>query len=49
MDFVEGFPCINDKSIILTVVDRFLKYAHFITLGYTIHDDIGGTSFLRRR
>jgi hypothetical protein len=49
MDFVEGFLCINDKSIILTVVDRFLKYAHFITLGYTIHDNIGGTSFLRRR
>jgi hypothetical protein len=30
MDFMEGFPHINDKSIILTVVDRFSKYEHFI-------------------
>jgi hypothetical protein len=29
MDFVEGFPCINDKSVILAVVDRFSKYTHF--------------------
>jgi hypothetical protein len=30
MDFMEGFPHINDKSVILTVVDRFSKYEHFI-------------------
>jgi hypothetical protein len=29
MDFVEGFPRVNNKSVILTVVDRFSKYAHF--------------------
>jgi hypothetical protein len=23
MDFIEGFPKINDKTVILTVVDRF--------------------------
>jgi hypothetical protein len=33
MDFVEGFPRINDKSVILSVVDRFSKFAHFIPLG----------------
>jgi hypothetical protein len=34
MDFVEGFPRINGKSVILTVVYRFLKYAHFVPLGH---------------
>ena len=34
MDFIEGLPKVNGKSDILTVVDRFSKYAHFITLGH---------------
>jgi transposase InsO family protein len=34
MDFIEGFHKINDKSVILTVVDRFSKAAHFITLNH---------------
>lgn len=34
MDFVEGFPNLNGKSVILTVVDRFSKFAHFIPLGH---------------
>jgi hypothetical protein len=34
MDFVEGIPCINEKSVILTVVHRLSKYSHFITLGH---------------
>jgi hypothetical protein len=32
MDFVEGFPRVGGKSVILTVVDRFSKFAHFIAL-----------------
>jgi hypothetical protein len=32
MDFMERFPRINSKSIILTVVDMFSKYGHFIPL-----------------
>jgi hypothetical protein len=36
MDFVEGFPKVGGKSVILTVVDWFLKFAHFIPVGHPI-------------
>lgn len=34
MDFIEGLPKVHGKSIILTVIDRFFKYAHFIAVNH---------------
>lgn len=34
MDFMDALPRVHGKSVILTVVDRFSKYTHFIPLGH---------------
>jgi hypothetical protein len=34
MDFIEALPRIRGKSVILTAVDYFSKYAHFIPLAH---------------
>jgi hypothetical protein len=34
LDFIEGFPRVNGKTVILMLVDRFSKYAHFVPLGH---------------
>jgi hypothetical protein len=34
MNFVEGLPRMNRKSIILTVIDMFLTYSYFLPLGH---------------
>jgi hypothetical protein len=34
MDFIEGFPKVGSKPVVLTVVDRFSKFTHFIVLGH---------------
>jgi hypothetical protein len=35
IDFIEALPCVNGKTVILTVVDRFSKYCHFIPLAHS--------------
>jgi len=32
MDFIEGLPSFNGYTVIMVVVDRLTKYAHFVTL-----------------
>jgi hypothetical protein len=34
LDFVEALPRVDGKSVILSVVDRFSKYCHFIPLAH---------------
>lgn len=34
IDFIEGLPKVGRKFVILTVVDHFSKYAHFIALSH---------------
>uniref|UniRef100_A0A0A9TKS5 Uncharacterized protein n=1 Tax=Arundo donax TaxID=35708 RepID=A0A0A9TKS5_ARUDO len=34
MDFIEGLPKSRSKDVILVVVDRFTKYAHFMALSH---------------
>jgi hypothetical protein len=34
MEFIEGFSKVGGKSVVLTVVDRFSKFAHFIALSH---------------
>lgn len=33
LDFITGLPVLSEKSVILTIVDRFSKSAHFIVTG----------------
>jgi hypothetical protein len=34
MDFIEALPKVDSKSVMLTVVDHFSKYAQFIPLAH---------------
>lgn len=48
IDFIEALPRVHGKTVILTVVDRFSKYYHFIPLAhpYTV-ESVAQASSLR--
>jgi hypothetical protein len=34
LDFIEGLPQSSNRNIILVVIDKFSKYAHFIPMAH---------------
>jgi hypothetical protein len=46
LDFVEALPRVRGKSVILTVVDRFSKYCHFIPLAHPYSAESVAQAFL---
>jgi hypothetical protein len=46
MDFVEGLPKSQGKDVIMVVVDRFMKYAHFVPLSHPYTVETVAQAFL---
>jgi hypothetical protein len=47
MDFIEGLSKVRGKSIILTGVNRFSKYAHFIALSHPYSASLVSRAFFK--
>ena len=46
MDFITGLPNSEGKSVIMVVVDRFTKYAHFSALSHPFKASKIATTFM---
>jgi hypothetical protein len=45
MDFIVGLPKLGNKSVIMVVVDRLSKYAHFMFSSTPIYNNHSGSNF----
>jgi hypothetical protein len=48
MDFIEALPWVSGKLVILTIVDHFSKYYHFIPLAHPSSVEISGAGVRHR-
>ena len=46
MDFIEGLPKSQGKEVILVVVDRFIKNAHFVALSHPYTAEVVAQAYL---
>ena len=46
MDFITSLPKFEGKSVIMVVVDRLTKYAHFCALSHPFKSCIVATTFI---
>jgi hypothetical protein len=46
MDFITGLPNSEGKSVIMVIVDRLTKYAHFCALSHPFKASTVATSFM---
>jgi hypothetical protein len=46
MDFIIGLPKSEGKSVIMVIVDRLTKYAHFCALSHPFKDSTVATAFI---
>ena len=46
MDFIIGLPKSKGKSVIMVVVDRLTKYAHFCALSHPFKSSTVATTFM---
>jgi hypothetical protein len=46
MDFIMGLPKFEGKSVIMVVVDRLMKYAHFCALSHPFNTSTVATAFM---
>jgi hypothetical protein len=46
MDFITGLPKFKGKSVIMVVVDRLTKYAHFCSLSHPFKASTIATAFM---
>ena len=48
MDFITGLPKSEGKSVIMVVVDRLTKYAHFCALSHPFKASTISTAFMEK-